>query len=54
MCAVAIAVNGFPVSVESGGKAIKMDRCVIESRYLNSVFALRVSVGDGSTVELGH
>ena len=51
---VAVAVNGFPVSVDSGGKAIKMDRSVVESRYLKSVFALRTSVGDSGTVELGH
>ena len=50
MCAIAVAVNGFPVSVESGRKAIKVDRSVVESRYLNSVFVLRASVGDGSTV----
>jgi len=54
LCAVAVAVNSFPVPVESGGKAIKMDRGIVESRYLNSVFALRASVGDSGSVELGH
>ena len=40
MHVVAVAVDSFPISVESGGKAIEVSRSVIESRYFNSVFAL--------------